>query len=92
MNELLYRLGVLVWFVAYMATIYLVLHILVVRWSRAPGSRLLWFFGVVTGPLVAPIRRVLPPGTSPARVRWVAVAAYAGLWLGMRLLLGQMSF
>jgi hypothetical protein len=91
MNELLYRFGVLVWFLAYMASIYLVLHILVARWSRAPESRLLWFFGVVTGPLVAPVRAVLP-GASPGRVRWVALAVYAALWLGMRLLLGQMTF
>jgi uncharacterized protein YggT (Ycf19 family) len=91
-NELLYRLGVLVWFLAYMATIYLVLHIVVARWTRAPESRLLWFFGVITGPLVAPIRALLPAGTPPSRLRWVALAVYAGLWLTMRVLLGQMVF
>lgn len=92
MNELLYRFGVLVWFLAYMASIYLVLHIIVARFSRAPESRLLWFFGIITGPLVAPIRALLPAGTPPTRVRWVALAVYAGIWLGMRVLLGQMTF
>ena len=91
MNELAYRLGVLVWFLAYMATIYLVLHIVVARWSRAPESRLLWFFGVITGPLLAPVRAVMPPGTPPARLRWVALAVYAALWLGTRTVLSRMG-
>ena len=39
-----------------MATIYLALHIVVARFSRAPDSRLLWFFSVVTGPLTRPVR------------------------------------
>jgi uncharacterized protein YggT (Ycf19 family) len=91
MNELAYRLAVLVWFLGYMATIYLALHIVVARWSRAPESRLLWFFGVITGPLLAPIRAVLPAGTPPARMRWVALAVYAGVWLGTRALLSRMG-
>jgi hypothetical protein len=90
MSESFYRLGVLVWFLAYMATIYLLLHIVVARLSRAPESRLLWFFGVLTGPLLAPIRALLP-SASPSRLRWVALAAYAALWLAMRVILSRMG-
>jgi hypothetical protein len=89
MNEIAFRLGVLVWFLAYMATIYLLLHIVVARLSRAPESRLLWFFGVLTGPLLAPVRAILPAGTSPAQLRWAGLAVYATIWLAMRALLSQ---
>jgi hypothetical protein len=91
MNELLYRFCVLVWFLAYMATIYLLLHIVVARFSRAPQSRLLWFFGVVTGPLLAPIRVALPPGMPESRLRWVALGVYAFVWLAMKVLLQRMG-
>ncbi len=88
--EIVYRLGVLVWFLAYMATIYLLLHIVVARFSRAPESRLLWFFGIVTRPLLAPIRAVAP-GLSPSRLRWAALAFYGGIWLATKVLLQQMG-
>lgn len=91
MNEIVLRLGVLVWFLAYMATIYLLLHIVVARLSRAPESRLLWFFDVLTRPLLAPIRAILPAETSAAGLRWVGLAVYAALWLAMRVLLSQIS-
>jgi hypothetical protein len=44
----------------------------------------LWFFGVVTGPLTRPVRRLLAPGTPEVRVRVVALAVYTGLWLVSR--------
>jgi hypothetical protein len=91
MNEIAFRLAVLVWFLAYMATIYLLLHIVVARLSRAPESRVLWFFGVLTGPLLAPIRPILPADTTPARLRWVGLAMYAALWLAMRVLLSRIG-
>lgn len=91
MHELVYRLCVLIWFVAYMAAIYLGLHILLARFITAPESRLLWFFSVVTTPLTAPLRTLLPPGISDGRVRWIALALCMGVWLGMRLVLAAMG-
>jgi hypothetical protein len=82
-----HRLLVLAWFVAYMAAIYLLLHIVVARLARSPGSRVLWFFGVVTGPLTRPVRAMLPAGTPEARVRWVTLAVLAGIWLATRIAL-----
>ena len=68
----------------FMAAIYLALHILFARFVVGPGSPVLWFFGVVTGPLTRPIRRVLAPGTPDTRVRLVALAVYVILWLVSR--------
>ena len=87
MHELVRYLLVIVWFLCYMAAVYLALHILVARFSRAPGSRLLWFFSVVTGPLTRPVRALTPPGTPEGRVRVVALGAYVALMIAARLAL-----
>lgn len=91
MYELVYRLVVLVWFIAYMAAIYLALHILLAHLISTPNSRLLWFFSVVTTPLTAPVRAVLPRGIPESRVRWITLALCVAVWLGMRLLLAGMG-
>jgi len=91
MRELIYRLLVLVWFLSYMAAIYLALHMIVARVTRAPDSRLLWFFSVITGPLTRPVRAWVPPGTSEARVRLITLIGLVALWLGTRVLLGTMG-
>jgi hypothetical protein len=80
-------LQTLVPFAFFMACVYLALHILVVRVVRRPDSPVLWFFAVVTGPLVRPLRALLPPGTPEPRVRAIALAAYATGWLGSGFLL-----
>jgi hypothetical protein len=91
MYELIYRLVVLIWFLSYMAAIYLALHMIVARFSRAPDSRLLWFFSVITGPLTRPVRGWVPAGTPEARVRLITLLVLVTLWLGSRLLLGAMG-
>ena len=87
MDELAYRLLFLVSFLAYMAAIYVGLHIVVAHFSRTPGSRLLWFFSVLTGPLTRPIRAVLPASVTESQVRYVTLTACVVIWLGTRLLL-----
>lgn len=74
----------LVPFVFFMAATYLVLHIVFARLLTSPGSPVLWFFGVVTGPLTRPVRRWLAPGAPDARVRLTALVVYTGLWLASR--------
>jgi uncharacterized protein YggT (Ycf19 family) len=91
MHELVYRLLVLIWFVAYMAAIYLGLHIVLARFISAPESRLLWFFSVVTTPLTAPVRAVLPRGIPEGRVRWITLALCLAVWLCARLVLAGMG-
>jgi len=91
MHDLVYRLLVLVWFVAYMAAIYLGLHIALARFISAPESRVLWFFSVVTTPLTAPVRAVLPRGIPEGRVRWITLALCLAIWFGARLGLASMG-
>ena len=70
--------------VFFMAATYLTLHIVFARFVTAPGSPVLWFFGVVTGPLTCPVRAMLRPGTPESRVRSIALALYVGCWLVSR--------
>ena len=91
MSDLLYRAVILLWFVAYMAVIYLGLHLIVTRFSRSPESRVLWFFSIVTGPLTRPVCAILPAGTSPTRIRLVALLVYGILWLALRTMLGELG-
>jgi uncharacterized protein YggT (Ycf19 family) len=91
MYELVHRCLVLVWFLAYMAAIYLALHMVVARLSRAPDSRLLWFFSVVTSPLTRPVRALMPPGTPEGRIRLVTLLVLVALWIGTRAILGMLG-
>lgn len=91
MHEFVYRILFLISFVAYMAAIYIALHIVVARFSRAPGSRLLWFFSVLTEPLTRPIRGLLPARMTEAQVRYVTLAACGVIWLTTRLLLAAIG-
>ena len=91
MSDLLYRAVVLLWFLAYMSVIYLGLHLIVARFARSPESRLLWFFAIVTGPLIRPVRAILPAASSHARMLLVALVLYGILWLALRILLGELS-
>ena len=90
MDELTIRalllLNIVIPLVFFMAVIYLGLHILFARFVAGPESPVLWFFGVVTGPLTRPVRRFLAPGTPERRVRVIALAVYAGLWIVSRAL------
>jgi hypothetical protein len=91
MDALLYRLLLLISFIAYMAAIYVTLHIAVAHFSRMPGSRLLWFFSVLTGPLTRAIRRILPEGMTESQLRYLTLAACVVIWLATRLLLAVLS-
>jgi uncharacterized protein YggT (Ycf19 family) len=91
MREPVRYLLVVLWFLFYMASIYLALHIAVARFSRAPGSRLLWFFSVVTGPLTRPVRALMPPGTPETRIRLVALGAYIALLIAARVALASLG-
>lgn len=91
MFELIHRLLVLLWFVSYMASIYLALHMAVARLSRSSDGRVLWFFGVVTAPLTRPVRVVVPTGTTEGRVRLITLLLLIALWIGTRALLGSMG-
>jgi hypothetical protein len=82
--RLLLTLNVVVPLVLFMAAVYLGLHILFARLIGRPESPVLWFFGVVTGPLTRPVRALLPAGTPDRRVRAVSFVTYLVLWLAVR--------
>jgi hypothetical protein len=86
-----YRLLLLISFVAYMAALYVGLHIMVARFSKSPGSRVLWFCSVLTAPLTRPLRAVLPTHVTEAQLRYVTLAACVALWLATRLLLAVLG-
>ena len=75
----------------FMAAVYLALHMVFARFVVSPGSPVLWFFAVITGPLTRPIRRFLAPGTPETRVRLVALTVYGALWLVSRALFVSMG-
>jgi hypothetical protein len=81
MTESALRLLLLARFLSFVALVYLGLHILFSRFITKTDSKLLWFFSVLTRPLTWPIRKRLGPQPSEARLRLLAVALYAALWL-----------
>jgi hypothetical protein len=91
-DELVTRVGlllrVLVPFVFMMATVYLATHLLFASMVSSPRSQVLWFFGVVTGPLTRPVRAVLPAATPERRVRALALVVYLVLWIVSSAVLG----
>ena len=69
-----------------MALFYLALHKLVVRLSRKPGSKLLWFFDALTAPLLRPVRGWIMPGASQNQLLSRALIFYSVLWLSLAVL------
>lgn len=64
-----------------MAVVYLALHKIVARLSRKPESKLLWFFAVLTAPLIRPVRSWLAPGTAQSTLISAALLFYFALWV-----------
>ena len=89
--RLLLLLNVVVPLLFFMAWIYLLLHILFASLIRRPDSSVLWFFGIVTGPLTGPVRSVLPTGTPEPRVRTISLVVYILLWIVARVVLHQIA-
>ncbi len=90
MDAPLIRVILILGFLAYMAAVYLLLHIAFARFIHGPESRTLWFFSVVTRPLTRPVRPFLAPGTPETRVRLIALGVYAVFWLITKILVAQM--
>jgi uncharacterized protein YggT (Ycf19 family) len=73
-------------FLCFMALFYLVLHKIVARWSHKPKSRVLWFFDVLTAPLLRPVRGWIMPGASQDQLLSRALLFYGVLWLCLAVL------
>jgi uncharacterized protein YggT (Ycf19 family) len=89
--RLLLLINVVVPLLFFMAWIYLLLHILFASVIRRPDSPVLWFFGILTGPLTRPVRSVLPTGTAEPRVRTISLVVYILLWVVARVVLHQIA-
>ena len=73
----------------FMAWVYLALHVAFARLVNQDNP-VLWFFGVVTGPLTRPVRSFMPPATPSPRVRMVALIVYFALWVVVRAVFTQL--
>lgn len=87
MREVVFRAVYLVWFLAFMATIYLALHMLVAKLVRNPESKVLAFLTIMTHPLTVPARSFLAPGSPETRVRGVTLGLLVCVWLLSRTLM-----
>jgi hypothetical protein len=81
MSESALQLLVLVRFLCFVAVIYLGLHIFFSRLISKADSKVLWFFSVLTGPLIWPVRTWISPNASEARLRLTAFVLYGLLWV-----------
>ena len=70
-------------FLCFMAVVYLALHKIMFHLSKKPGSRLLWFFDVLTAPLTRPVRRWTMPGSTDDQLLSRSLLFYGFLWLCM---------
>jgi uncharacterized protein YggT (Ycf19 family) len=91
MYAVAYRLILLCSLIAYMAAIYVALHIIVAHFSKHPGSKLRWFFTVLTTPLLYPFRAIMPARVTEAQLRYVTLVVCLALWFATRLLLAALG-
>jgi hypothetical protein len=81
MNGFVLQLIILLRFVCFIALFYLMLHILVSRVIKKPEHKVLWFFSILTGPLIRPVRVWVSGDVPEQRLRWIALMFYGVLWL-----------
>ena len=81
MNQFALQVIVLLRFICFIAVFYLMLHILVSRVIKRPEHKVLWFFSVLTGPLMRPVKVWIASDLPEQRLRWIALMFYGVLWL-----------
>jgi hypothetical protein len=91
MSEPAFQLLVLLRFLCYVAVVYLGLHIIFSRLISRADSKILWFFSVLTLPLIWPVRTWIAPNTDESRIRLIALAVYGLLWLIVILVTGRVA-
>lgn len=78
---LLLQLLVLLRFILFVALFYLALHVILARLISHSENRVLWFFGVITSPLLYPVKVWFGAGAPQARLRLRALVFYGLLWI-----------
>ena len=81
MLALTLRFLLLLRLLCFMALVYLALHVLFARLISRPDSKILWFFSVLTAPLLRPLRGWTAPATPALRLLPVALLMYGVLWV-----------
>jgi hypothetical protein len=81
LNDSIAQIVLLLRFLCFMAVFYLALHKLVVSLSRKRDSKLLWFFGVLTAPLIIPVKRYSSPDATDGQIVTYALIFYLLVWL-----------
>ena len=81
MSESALQLLVLLRFLCFVAVVYLGLHIIFSRLISRTDSKVLWFFSVLTLPLIWPVRTWVAPNASEPRLRVTALIVYGLVWL-----------
>ena len=81
MSESFSQILLLARFLCFMAVFYLALHKLVALLSKKPNSKLLWFFGVLTAPLMRPVRGWIMPDKSEDQLLSKSLLFYSFLWI-----------
>ena len=81
MIEPLTRILLLLRFLCFIALFYLALHAIVIKLTAKSDSKLIWFFSLVTDPLIRPVRSRLRRDASPLHVIFVAMLVYGALWI-----------
>ena len=90
MTDPIPQILILARFLCFMAVVYLALHKIVFRLSKKPNSKLLWFFSIVTDPLIRPVRALTERGTSQDQLLSRSLVFYGLLWL-LFIALGRMT-
>jgi hypothetical protein len=67
-------------FVCFLAVFYLLLHKIALRLCRRRDGRLMWFFAVLTAPLIRPVRAWMP-AAADEQLLSRALLVYVSLWL-----------
>ncbi|MDQ2979245.1 MAG: hypothetical protein M3R62_08490 [Acidobacteriota bacterium] len=81
MNDLVFRVLFVLRFIAFMAIVYLAVHMAAAPWIKKPGSKVGAFFMILTSPLTRPMRAFLGPGIADSRVRLITFFALIVVWL-----------
>ena len=74
------RLLFLLRFLCFISLVYLGLHMICARLISRPDSKVLWFFSVLTSPLIRPLQMWIAPNSPEPHRRLVALMVYGGLW------------
>jgi hypothetical protein len=75
------RLLFLLRFLCFMSLVYLGLHIVFAWLISRPDSKVLWFFSVLTSPLIRPLQMWIAPNSPEPHRRLVALMVYGVLWV-----------